>query len=74
LRGYAPTVYGVLGVALCAGVADRLFARTAFDFVFLLAATSAMLFAHGMLFVLDKDDLSVAWTRVKACWGQEQGS
>jgi O-antigen/teichoic acid export membrane protein len=74
LRSYAPTLYGALGVALCAGVADRLLARTATGFVFLLAATSAVLFAHGTLFVLDKDDRSVAWTRVKACWGQVQGS
>ena len=74
LRGYAPTLYGVLGVALCAGLADRLFARTAFDFAFLLAATMAMLFVHGMLFVIDKDDRDVAWTRVKACLGPVQGS
>ena len=74
LRGYAPTLYGVLGVALCAGLADRLFTKSAFDFAFLLLATMAMLFLHGMLFVIDKDDRNVAWTRVKACWGPVQGS
>jgi O-antigen/teichoic acid export membrane protein len=70
LRGYAPTLYGVLAVALFAALAERLFARTAFDFVFLLAATVALLFTVGMLFVIDKDDRLLAWSRVKACLGQ----
>ncbi|GGE67367.1 oligosaccharide flippase family protein [Massilia psychrophila] len=70
LRGYAPTLYSVLGVALFAALAEHLFARTAFDFVFLLAVTVALLFMVGMLFVIDKDDRLVAWTRVKACLGQ----
>jgi hypothetical protein len=74
LRGYAPTLYGVLGVALCAGLADRLFARTAFDFVLLLAATMAMLFVHALLFVVDKDDRNGAWTRFKSFLGPVQGS
>jgi O-antigen/teichoic acid export membrane protein len=74
LRGYAPTLYGVLAVALCASLADRLFARSAFDFAFILAATMVMLFVHGMLFVIDKDDRNVAWTRVKACWRPVRGS
>ena len=69
-RGYAPTLAGVLAVALCAALADRLFARTAFDFAFLLAATVALLFLVGMLFVIDKDDRNLAWRRVKACLGQ----
>ena len=30
----------------------------------------ALLFLVGMLFVIDKQDRSVAWTRVKACLGQ----
>ena len=70
LRGYAPTLYGVLGVAVFAEIAERLFVRTAFDFVFMLAATVALLFLVGMLFVIDKDDRLVAWARVKACLGQ----
>ena len=70
LRAYAPTLAGVLAVGLCAALADRLFARTAFDFAFLLTATAALLFIVGMLFVVDKDDRSVAWSRVKACVGQ----
>jgi O-antigen/teichoic acid export membrane protein len=73
-RGYAPTLYGVFGVALCAGLADWLFARSAFDFALLLAATMAMLFVHAMLFVIDKDDRDGAWTRVKAFLGPVQGS
>ena len=74
LRGYAPSLYGVLAVALCASLADRLFDRSAGDFAFLLAATMVMLFVHGMLFVIDKDDRDSAWTRVKACWRPVQGS
>jgi O-antigen/teichoic acid export membrane protein len=73
-RGYAPSLYAVLAVSLCAGVADRLLDRSAFDFAFVLAATMVMLFFHGMLFVIDKDDRAGAWTRVKACWRPVQGS
>lgn len=74
LRGYAPTLCGVLAIALCASLADRLLARSAFDFAFLLVATMAMLFMHGMLFVIDKDDRHVAWRRLKAAWRPVQGS
>ena len=66
LRGYAPTLYGVLAIALCASLADRVFVDGV-RFRLPPGATAAMLFAHGMLFVIDKDDRSVAWTRVKAC-------
>jgi O-antigen/teichoic acid export membrane protein len=69
-RCYAPTLAAVLAVGLCAAIADRLFARSAFDFAFLLAATALLLFMVGMLFIVDKDDRSVAWSRVKACLGQ----
>jgi O-antigen/teichoic acid export membrane protein len=73
-RGYAPSLYGVLAVSLCASLADRLFDKSAFDFAFILAATMAMLFVHGMLFVIDKDDRTGAWSRVKSCWRPVQGS
>jgi O-antigen/teichoic acid export membrane protein len=74
LRSYAPTLYGVLAIALCASLAERAFARSGFDFAFILGATTAMLFVHGMLFVIDKDDRSIAWTRVKAWRHPVQGS
>lgn len=68
LRGYAPTLAGVAGVAVCAGLADRLFARSGSDSALVLAATMALLFVHGMLFVIDKDDRDIAWSRVKTAW------
>jgi hypothetical protein len=74
LRGYAPSFYGVLAIALCAGLAGRLAGNSAFDFAFMLAGTMALLFMHGMLFVIDKDDRDLAWSRVKACWRPVQGS
>jgi O-antigen/teichoic acid export membrane protein len=74
LRGYAPSLAGVLAIALCAGLAGRLGGNSAFDFAFMLAATMALLFMHGMLFVIDKDDRELAWRRVKACWRPVQGS
>jgi O-antigen/teichoic acid export membrane protein len=74
LVGYAPSVAGVVAVALCASMAEHLFDRSAADFALLLAATTALLFAHGMLFVIDKDDRDSAWSRVKACWRPLRGS
>jgi O-antigen/teichoic acid export membrane protein len=73
-HGYAPTLYGVLAIALCATLANRVFNQSGFDFAFILAATAAMLFMHGMLFVIEKGDRSVAWTRVKAWRRPVQGS
>jgi O-antigen/teichoic acid export membrane protein len=73
-RGYAPPLGGVLAIALCAGLAGRLYGNSAAGFVFLLAATGAMLFLHGVLFVIDKDDRDLAWRWMKACWRPVQGS
>lgn len=67
-HGYAPTFFGVALVALSAAVAERLFDHGAFDFVFILAATAALLAAHGALFVIEPGDRELAWARVKACW------
>ena len=39
-----------------------------------LSAVFVQLFLHAMLFVIDKDDRDVAWTRVKAYLGPVQGS
>ncbi|MDB5907783.1 MAG: hypothetical protein JWP34_1897 [Massilia sp.] len=74
VRAYAPSLYGVLAIALCASLADRLYGKSASNFAFILAATMAMLFAHGMLFVIDKDDRDIAWSRLKAGWRQAEGS
>lgn len=70
LRAYAPTLAPVLAIGLCAALAERRFVRGAFDFAFLLAATAALLLIAGMLFVVDKDDRGLAWSRVKARLGQ----
>jgi O-antigen/teichoic acid export membrane protein len=67
-HAYAPTFLGVALVALPAAVAERLFDHGPFDFLFILAATGALLAAHGALFVVQRDDRELAWSRVKACW------
>lgn len=70
LRGYAPTLLGVLGVAACAGLAERLLARSGLAVAVIVVATLGALCAHGMLFVIDKGDRALAWRHLKACLGQ----
>ena len=72
-HSYAPTVFGVLAIAVCARLADLRFDRSPADFVLILTATMIMLFVHGMLFVIGKHDRDTAWTRVKACWRPLEG-
>ena len=74
VHAYAPTLFGVAAIALCARLACNYIGNSVFDFVFLLAATMVLLFVHGMLFVIQRDDRSVAWTRVKACWRPAEGT
>jgi O-antigen/teichoic acid export membrane protein len=73
-RTVPTSLHGVGAIALCARLANVYLGKTAFDFVFILAATMVLLFIHGMLFVIDKDDRSVAWMRVKACWRPAEGN
>ena len=74
VHAYAPTLFGVAAIALCARLASHYVGAGVSDVVFLLAATMVLLFVHGMLFVIQKDDRSVAWTRVKACWRPAEGT
>ncbi|MFL6676675.1 MAG: oligosaccharide flippase family protein [Massilia sp.] len=65
-HGYAPTFFGIALIALPSALAEQMFDRGAFDFAFILAATGALLAAHGALFVVGRDDREMAWSRVKA--------
>jgi hypothetical protein len=62
---YLPTVLGVGAVALAAHFANRLFDTGPLDLVLAVLLTMALLFAYGALFVIDKDDKDLAWSRVK---------
>jgi O-antigen/teichoic acid export membrane protein len=64
-HAYLPSVFGVGLVALAAGAGNRLFDRGPLDLVLLVLLTMALLFAWGALFVIEKDDKLLAWTRVK---------
>ncbi|MFC5550679.1 oligosaccharide flippase family protein [Massilia aerilata] len=64
-QAYLPSVFGVGLVAIVAGAGNRLFGRGLLDLVLLVLLTMALLFAWGALFVIEKDDKILAWSRVK---------
>jgi O-antigen/teichoic acid export membrane protein len=64
-HAYLPSVFGVGVVALAAHAGNRMFDRGPLDLVLLVLLTMALLFAWGMLFVIEKDDKLLAWSRVK---------
>ena len=67
-QGYAPGLAGVALVAVAAGAAEGLLDRGFVDFLFILGATVLLLGLHGLLFVVERDDRLLAWSRVKARW------
>jgi hypothetical protein len=69
-HGYAPGCLGVAAVALVAFVAERRYDHGLAGFAAILAGTAALLALHGALFVLERGDGALAWSRVKACWPQ----
>jgi O-antigen/teichoic acid export membrane protein len=72
-HGYAPGLVGVALVAIAATAAEQLFDRGLADFLLILSMTVCLLAAHGFLFVIERDDRLLAWSRVKARW-QPAGS
>jgi O-antigen/teichoic acid export membrane protein len=68
VRSYAPTVLGVSCIALGARYADRLLPPTVSNFAWLLMATTALLGAHGLFFVVEGKDRDQAWLRMKKVW------
>jgi O-antigen/teichoic acid export membrane protein len=64
-HAYLPSVFGVGLVAIAAGAGNRWFDGGPLDLVLLVLLTMALLFAWGMLFVIEKDDKLLAWARVK---------
>jgi O-antigen/teichoic acid export membrane protein len=64
-QAYLPSVFGVGMVAVAADLGNRLFDGGPLDLVLLVLLTMALLFAWGMLFVIEKNDKDLAWTRVK---------
>jgi O-antigen/teichoic acid export membrane protein len=76
-RSYAPSVLGVGAVALAAHganayLANRPFGGGPLDLVLLVLLTMALLFAYGALFVIEKDDKDLAWSRVKGLWSMRK--
>jgi O-antigen/teichoic acid export membrane protein len=64
-RAYLPSISGVGAVAIAANAGNRLFDGGPRDLVLLVLLTTALLFAWGLLFVIEKEDKDLAWTRVK---------
>lgn len=69
-QGYAPGLAGVALVAVAATAAEQLFDRGAWDFIFILGVTVLLLGVHGVLFVVERDDRLLAWSRLKAGWAR----
>lgn len=67
-QGYAPGVAGVALVAIAASTAETMFDRGVAEFLFILGVTVLLLGVHGLLFVVERDDRLMAWSRVKARW------
>ncbi len=67
-QGYAPGLAGVALVAIAASTAETLFDRGIAEFLFILGMTVLLLGVHGLLFVVERDDRLMAWSRVKARW------
>ena len=65
-QGYAPGLAGVALVAIAASTAETLFDRGIGEFLFILGTTVLLLGVHGLLFVVERDDRLLAWSRVKA--------
>jgi O-antigen/teichoic acid export membrane protein len=64
-QAYLPSVFGVGLVGVVASAGNRLFDRGPLDLVLLVLLTMALLFAWGTMFVIEKDDKTLAWSRVK---------
>ncbi|WP_229423009.1 oligosaccharide flippase family protein [Telluria aromaticivorans] len=73
-QGYAPGLLGVALVAVAATTAEGLFDGGAWNFVLILCVTALLLGVHGALFVVERDDRQLAWTRLKACWARCQAA
>jgi O-antigen/teichoic acid export membrane protein len=65
-QAYAPGLFGVALVAIAATAAEQLFDRGLWDFLFILGVTVLLLGVHGALFVVERDDRLLAWSRLKA--------
>jgi O-antigen/teichoic acid export membrane protein len=64
-KAYLPSVAGVAVVAAVASAGNRLFDGGPVDLLLLVLLTAGLLLAYGSLFVIDRDDKNLAWTRVK---------
>jgi O-antigen/teichoic acid export membrane protein len=64
-KAYLPTAAGVAVVAVVANAGNRLFDGGPVDLLLLVLLTTGLLLAYGSLFVIERDDMSTAWTRVK---------
>ncbi|OON63812.1 hypothetical protein B0920_10815 [Massilia sp. KIM] len=67
-QGYAPGLLGVALVAIAATAAEQLFDGGMTDFLVILALTVVLLGVHGVMFVIERDDRMLAWSRVKQRW------
>ena len=73
LHSYLPTLAGVAAIALGARLLAAGLAPSGANFAWLLAATTALLLAHGLLFVIERGDRDAAWRRLKKALGHARG-
>jgi len=65
VHGYLPGLAGVALVGIAASAAAMLLGDSLRAFLAILAATVFLLALHGALFVVERDDRDLAWTRLK---------
>jgi O-antigen/teichoic acid export membrane protein len=70
LRAYLPSALGVTAIALAAAYGRTLVANGLRDLVLLVLLTMALLFAYGATCVIDKDDKTLAWSKLRLLWGR----
>lgn len=73
-QAYAPGLFGVGLVAVAATAAEQLFGHGVWDFLFILGVTVLLLGVHGALFVVEREDRLLAWSRLKAGWSRWQAA
>lgn len=64
-QAYLPSLFGVAFAACAANAGNRLFDSGPADLALLVLLTCGLLLAYGSLFVIEKGDKDMAWSRVK---------
>ena len=65
-QGFLPGMASAAAVAIVAGLAERGFHRSLFNFLLVISTTLVLLGLAGMLLVVERDDRRWAWSQLRA--------